>query len=109
MAKPRLNLYADVKHVLDEALASGGGQYVLATYGAAVHWRQRAYKFRKAYAAENAASPYDALTFPRIDEGTCTVKIEVNKPKGLFVANEAAPNFDTDAEALAAKLRGDLI
>jgi len=63
--------YKDVWDVIDSALARGGARYKLATPGAAVHWRQRAYVFRKlAIKAANElnlvpgftpSTPYDHL------------------------------------------------
>lgn len=68
----RLGMYDDVRAVLDTALQSGGGALELPSYGQAVHWRQRAYKFRKLYAEilardkSLAMSPYDRLSMPKI-------------------------------------------
>lgn len=66
-----VNSYADVKVVLDAALAAGGGVYKLKTEKEAVRWRQRAYHFRKlaqrqAAAGSNLANyqpptPYDSM------------------------------------------------
>lgn len=81
----RLGMYADLQPILDAALAAGGGTYTLETYGQAVHWVQRAYKFRKLFAEIYATkSKYDLLTMPRIVPGTSTVIIKVNKPSGVF-------------------------
>lgn len=38
--------YADVKAVLDAALAAGGARYTLPTKSAAIRWRFRAYYYR---------------------------------------------------------------
>jgi hypothetical protein len=60
----RLGMYADVREILDAALAAGGGEVELPTHGEAIHWRQRAYKFRKMYAElVEINSPYDQLSF----------------------------------------------
>ena len=94
----RLGMYDDVRQILDAALASGGGSFVLTTYGQAVHWRQRAYKFRKLYAEtlssdkSLAMSPYDRLTMPRIDEGCSTVVIRVREITGTFTPNREPYN-----------------
>lgn len=84
----RLGQYDDIRLILDEALAAGGGTYTLATHSAAVHWRQRAYKFRKAYAeAINGASKYDKLEFPRLNPNTSEVIIRLRKVRGIFTPN----------------------
>lgn len=89
----RLGMYDDCRQILDAALQSGGGEFKLPTYGQAVHWRQRAYQFRKLYAQTLASddsfsmSPYDRLTMPRIEEGTSTVVIRVREIIGEFKPN----------------------
>lgn len=116
----RLGLYADVQQILDAALASNGGTYQCETYGQAVHWRQRAYQFRKLFAdlhGAKQASAYDRLTLPRIHEGETCVHILVRKQVGTFTPNEAPteqlPPVDDDllaeAEALAARLSGNIL
>lgn len=74
----RLGMYADIREILDKALSSGGGTMCFETYGSAVHWTQRVYKFRKLYAETLGAdreSPYDRLTFRRPDKITFGVVI----------------------------------
>lgn len=89
----RLGMYDDVRQILDAALASGGGTFVLTTHGQAVHWRQRAYKFRKLYAEtlsqdkSLAMSPYDRLTLPMIPDDSSTVVINVREIVGTFTPN----------------------
>jgi hypothetical protein len=113
----RLGMYADLQPILDAALASGGGSYTLPTYGQAVHWRQRAYAFRKLYAETmHTTSKYDALTLPRIAEGSGTVLINLAVPKGVFqphgeaidpsraCAYEDSPDLLDLAEQFAKKL-----
>lgn len=109
----RLGMYADVREVLDAALASGGGSYALATDGAAIHWRQRAYRFRKMFAEglpPHELSPYDALMMPKIVEGSATVVIKMQAPRGTFVPNFAPADIPAtddlldEALALAEKL-----
>jgi hypothetical protein len=86
-------MYDDVRQILDAALASGGGAFELPSHGLAVHWRQRAYKFRKLYALTLASddsfsmSPYDRLTLPQIDDDSCTVIINVREVIGTFTPN----------------------
>jgi hypothetical protein len=89
----RLGMYDDVRQILDAALASGGGEFVLPSHGLAVHWRQRAYKFRKLYAQTLASddsfsmSPYDRLTMPQIPDDSSTVVINVREVVGTFTPN----------------------
>lgn len=89
----RLGLYDDVRQILDAAMASGGGEFVLTTHGQAVHWRQRAYKFRKLFATilsqdkSLAMSPYDRLTMPQIPDDSSTVIINVREIVGTFTPN----------------------
>jgi len=86
----RLGMYADVRQILDAALQSGGGTFDLPSHGAAVHWRQRAYKFRKLFAETMtdretfAMSPYDRLTMPQIPDDSSTVVINVREIVGTF-------------------------
>jgi hypothetical protein len=89
----RLGMYDDVRQILDAALQSGGGMFELPSHGLAVHWRQRAYKFRKLYAQTLASddsfsmSPYDRLTLPQIADDSCTVVINVREVIGTFTPN----------------------
>jgi hypothetical protein len=89
----RLGMYDDVRQVLDAALQSGGGSFELPTHGKAVHWRQRAYKFRKLYAEilasdkSTAMSPYDRLTLPKLLDDSCVVVIKVREMVGTFIPN----------------------
>jgi hypothetical protein len=86
-------MFDDVRQVLDAALQSGGGSFELPSHGVAVHWRQRAYKFRKLYAQTLASddsfsmSPYDRLTMPRIADDSSTVVINVREIVGTFTPN----------------------
>lgn len=115
-------MYEDVKTILDAALAANGGTFELATHGKAVHWRQRAYKFRKLYAEVHGvktASKYDRLTLRKIAEGSSTVVISImaENMRGVFTPSD--PNFvppgevaDDDllnfAENLAKKIQGEI-
>jgi hypothetical protein len=93
----RLGMYDDIRPILDAALSSGGGRLELASRGMAIHWRQRAYKFRKLYAQILASddsfsmSPYDRLTMPTPpDEGEPddnVVIINVREATGTFTPN----------------------
>lgn len=119
MAKPRSNrlgMYSDVRAILDAALAAGGGEYECATHGEAIHWRQRAYRFRKLFAETIAPreSHYDSIVMPRPQESI--VRITVRQQVGVFrpAEGQAPPVFDDDpladaAAALAAKIeKGEL-
>lgn len=91
----RLGMYDDVKEVLDAALLAKGGTFELADHGKAVHWRQRAYKFRKLYASKLVgSSPYDQLTLPRIPKESAVVVINRVVTKGIFT-----PAASTEATA----------
>lgn len=89
----RLGMYSDIRQVLDAALQSGGGTAECPSHGQAVHWRQRAYKFRKLFAETLASddsfsmSPYDRLTMPKIPEDSSTVVINVRESIATFTPN----------------------
>jgi hypothetical protein len=111
----RLGIYADVRAVLDAALEHGGGTFTAPDHGAAVHWRQRAYRFRKAYAetlGPQAMSPYDTLVLPRLAEGSSEVIITVRQVGGTFTPANGVIGLSSDdelmreAEALAQRLGG---
>lgn len=100
----RLGLYDDIRQILDAALKSSGGTFNLPSHGSAVHWRQRAYKFRKLYAttlsndSSLAMSPYDKLTLPQIAPDSSTVVIKVREINGTFIPNSEPYNSDTGPE-----------
>lgn len=97
---PQVNSrFTDVKPVLDAALASGGGKYVAPTPGAAVHFRQRAYSFRKAYreACSPNASPYDQLTLRK--PSGCEVVIAPIALPGTFTPADGTPLNTSAAES----------
>lgn len=101
----RLTQFTDVKQVLDAALASSGGVYTLPTRNAAIHWRQRAYKFRKALHEQTGETRYDALVLRRIEPGSCDVKIDLVRPAGLFTpSNPTAAVPASDLTSIAAEL-----
>ena len=88
----RLGMYQDVREILDAALASGGGQVELPSHGQAVHWRHRAYKFRKIYAETvDPQSPYDRLTFRVVDADSSTVVIKSIGQPARFTPAEGQP------------------
>jgi hypothetical protein len=111
----RLGMFADVRAVLDSALESGGGTFRCADYGSAVHWRQRAYRFRKLFAetlGPRAMSPYDVLVLPRLADGASEVMINIRQTAGTFTpANDGlAPTSNDEllkaAEGLRRRLEG---
>lgn len=114
MTKPRANrlgMYSDVRAVLDQALEHGGGEFTCETYGAAVHWRQRVYKFRKLYAetlGPKAESPYDQLVLGRILPGENVVQIRIRQRQGVFTPASGATlpvdPLEAEARRLAASL-----
>lgn len=119
-ATNRLGMFADVKEILDAALAANGGTYSLSNYGAAVHWRHRAYTFRKLFASTlppGTMSPYDRLSLPRIAPDSCEVQMVIREATGKFTPNKTpAPVVETEdglldeALALAEKLsKGDVL
>ena len=85
--------FADVKQLLDQCLEHGGGAFTAKSSGAAVHFRQRAYTFRKKYreAMDPAASPYDRLTIKKLAKGASRVEIEVIKLDGVFEPGTGGP------------------
>lgn len=84
----RLGMYNDVREVADLALAHGGGSYDCEDHGAAVHFQQRFYRFRKLYAEmfheDGTDSPYDVLKLPRVPPDSSTVRIEIRQHVGTF-------------------------
>lgn len=116
-----LTIYEDVKEILDAAVMAGGGTFTLDSHGAAVHWRQRAYKFRKAFRETTTRSVYDRLTLPQVAKDSCDVIIRVMEQKGTFtptsnpvmVAQTSEPMTPEEdvllahAKALAADIDGD--
>lgn len=86
-APNRLGIYHDVREILDAALAAGGGTYTCESHNKAIHWRQRAYRFRKLYAevhGAKSASLYDRLTMPRIAPEENFVRIILRQQMGVF-------------------------
>lgn len=111
----RLGMYADVREVLDSALAHGGGTFQCPSHGAAVHWRQRAYRFRKLYAetlGPTKMSPYDVLVLPRLAHDSAEVAITIRQTAGVFKpANDGLASTSNDdllqaAEDLRRRLEG---
>ena len=106
----RLGMYADVRAILDAALSAGGGTFQCESHGAAVHWRQRAYRFRKLYAetlGPTRMSPYDVLVLPRLAPGSAEVSIVIRQTAGVFTpANDGlAPTTNDDLLEVAEAIR----
>lgn len=111
----RLGIYADVRAVLDSALEHGGGTLTCDSPGAAIHWRQRAYRFRKAFAetlGPRAMSPYDVLVLPRLANDSLEVVINIRQASGVFTpaGDGLAPTSNDElleaAESLRRRLEG---
>lgn len=84
--------YEPEQKILDQALASGGGEVECPDHGSAVRFRQRCNEFRKKYREHNPQSPYDRLVLPRLTGNV--VKIEVATAPGTFtpkVGGKAIP------------------
>ena len=86
---PTLSTYADVRAVLDAALANGGGRYKLATKAEATRWRFRAYRFRKLLREEtDTYTPYDNMLL-RVDGPV--VFIQTQQITGVLTDLEGKP------------------
>jgi len=112
--------FADVKEVIDFAIANGGARYTLPSGGKATHWRQRFYYVRKIMRRENAegnvgpiVTPYDnvILTVDPLD--AATVVITINTAKGTLATLDgtvpkvaAIDPLEAEAKALRDSLRG---
>lgn len=107
MSTRSLAQYEDVKVVLDQALNHRGGRYRLSTYNEAVHWRQRAYKFRQLLRDRrleasitpgfDPGTPYEKLSLyiPKKGEpDDHIVVITFLEPKGVFEPNEPGRNAE---------------
>lgn len=78
-----INTYGDVRKVFDIAVERGGVKYKLETHKAAVHWRHRAYQFRKLLfkqaernsivPGQPAETPYDNLVI-RIEDNVVIIQ-----------------------------------
>lgn len=109
-----LATYSDIREVLDQVLASGDGSFILATHNDAIAWRLRAYKFRKLFYDQTSNPKYHKIVFPRIEPGSCEVRMELRKQKGVLVLDAKAPlpegSLDSIAEDLAKRLnKGDIL
>ena len=98
----RVGMYQHIREVLDQALSSSGGIYDAGSYGAAVHWRHEAYKFRKLFAEQtpNVPSTYDRLILRAINPDETFVKIEIRKSDGKFTPYNIPESNEPDDELL---------
>jgi hypothetical protein len=128
-----LALYEDVRSVLDVALNHRGGRYICDTYGAAVHWKHRAYAFRSLLRKQkmeasfvpgfDPGTPYDKLILrvpKKGDPDDHIVTIAYAEPRGTFEPNIAvaaepiapilvsAPALDLDLDLEIAELKKKL-
>lgn len=87
MTRRTLAMYSDIQKVLDAALASRGGIFQTGAHGTAVHWRQRAYQFRKLYRdkVNQENSPYDTLTLKKVEPESSEVHIRIIETPGEFI------------------------
>ena len=96
-----VGMYADVKLVLDAAVAKDGGEYKLVSKSAATKWRQRAYQLRKLMSKEGG-TPYDRLILTIHPDDPTIICILVRRPEGEFVGVDGeAVLLDTDHEQKA--------
>ena len=79
-----VGMYADVKLVLDAAVAKGGGEYKLVSKSAATKWRQRAYQLRKLM-SKDGETPYDRLVLTLHSDDPTIVCILTRRPEGEFI------------------------
>lgn len=97
MKTSKLSQFDDIRVILDAALAAEGGNVELPDHKAAIHWRLRAYRFRRLFAETVSISPYEKLSFPRIEPGSNIVKINIIKQAAIFhPAGESAPDDEVD-------------
>lgn len=93
MSTNTLGNYLAIQKVLDAAIAAGGATYALPTKGAAIHWRQRAYKFRQLAQKKSitGSSPYDSLFLRIRDDEPNVVRIEFEELKGELRGPDGKP------------------
>jgi len=84
--KKTLAMYSDIQKVLDAALAARGGTFRTGSHGTAVHWRQRAYQFRKLYrdTVNEQNSPYDRLSLRKVEPESSEIIIHIIETPGEF-------------------------
>ena len=84
------NQFADVKSILDKALATSGGIYTAASPGQAVYFRHRCYTFRKQFreSIHPAASQYDTVLIEKLPKDSCEVVFKMREAPGEFTGNQ---------------------
>lgn len=97
-----LNSFRDIPPILNAALAAGGARYVCETRGAAIVWRARAYKYRKALLRQSAeryahipgyepTTPYDALVLRIARDDEKVVEIGFAAGPGVLLDKDGKP------------------
>lgn len=105
MTRSRLGLYSDLPPILDAIIAAGGGTYALQSPGDAIHWRQRVYKFRKAFQQETGSARYDQLILAR--PAGNLVEVSLRRAAGIFTPatpRAAGDKYEDEAFGLAARI-----
>lgn len=116
-----IHQFEDIRTVLDAALNHRGGRYRLNSYGEAVHWRQRAYRFRQLLRQQkleaslipgfDPGTQYDKLTLfiPKKGEPDDNiVKIGFIEPRGTFEPNETTASAPVGEISSAPEITLDL-
>lgn len=112
-----LGSYADIRTIFESVLAHGETELSFTTNGAAVHFRQRAYKFRRLM-QNRGDTRYDGFMIERVGETGMRIRPEpitrgltqvnfVHKPNAELVkfTPEPEPEDETDDELLSAALK----
>ena len=95
-----LAIFTDVQEVADLVLEHNGGNYECETYGQAVHFVQRFYKFRVKYRKiYGEPCPYDKFIAGKISEGETTVRFRLRQHVGTFTpADRKSASLTTGEE-----------
>lgn len=120
-ASRQLSNYADIKGILDAAIAAGGATYRLATPGKATNWRQRANVFRSLFRGESQKAnsipglvvsvPYEDWEWVVDEADKCLIIIRPQVAKGVLKdmdGNDLAPKT-TSVVAPQPELDPDLV
>lgn len=100
--------YPEIREVLDYAIANRGARYTLISGGKAVHWRQRAYHFRKILWGElngmnpvpPIPTPYDGLRITVDPTDPTTVIIEINSADRIGTLVPLSPEIEPITDPL---------
>lgn len=84
--RTHINQFLEEREILDKAIAAKGIRLDFPTRGAAIHFRQQAYKFRKLFREkiDPAVSPYDKLTIPMLGPDDTFVEIRVKSINAII-------------------------